>query len=160
LDGDQPITRPLPVHRTAQKQNKRTQTSMPRLGFEHMIPVFGQAKIVHALTRHHYSLTGNKDKRLDSGFKTVEYKFYPFQQRRVFVRQNLLPGDIRSQLTHLFHLKPAELLYLNTLSHVGPGRLLTNTGFSIGCHTSVLGAFSSALHVNKLIMQRSLDTLC
>jgi hypothetical protein len=27
--SDQPVTRPLPTHRTTQKQNKRTQTSMP-----------------------------------------------------------------------------------------------------------------------------------
>jgi hypothetical protein len=27
--GDQPVTRPLPTHRTTQTQNKRTQTSMP-----------------------------------------------------------------------------------------------------------------------------------
>jgi hypothetical protein len=29
------------IHRTTQPQNKRTQTSMPRVGFEPMIPVFG-----------------------------------------------------------------------------------------------------------------------
>jgi hypothetical protein len=27
--GDQPVARPLPIHRTTQTQNKRTQTSMP-----------------------------------------------------------------------------------------------------------------------------------
>jgi hypothetical protein len=27
--GDQPVARPLPIHRTAQTQNKRTQTFMP-----------------------------------------------------------------------------------------------------------------------------------
>jgi hypothetical protein len=32
-------------------QNKRTQTSMPRVGFEPMIPVFEWAKKVHALNR-------------------------------------------------------------------------------------------------------------
>jgi hypothetical protein len=42
--GDQPITRPLPTHRTTQTQNKRTQTSMPQVGFEPMIPVFERAK--------------------------------------------------------------------------------------------------------------------
>jgi hypothetical protein len=30
--GDQPVARPLPTHRTTQTQNKRTQTSMPRVG--------------------------------------------------------------------------------------------------------------------------------
>jgi hypothetical protein len=42
--GDQPVARPLPAHRTAQTQNKRTQTSIPQVGFELTIPVFGQAK--------------------------------------------------------------------------------------------------------------------
>jgi hypothetical protein len=32
--GDQPVARALPTHRTTQTQNKRTQTSMPRVGFE------------------------------------------------------------------------------------------------------------------------------
>jgi hypothetical protein len=47
--GDQPFTRPLPTHRTAQTQNKRIQTSMPRVGFEPAIPVFELPKTVHAL---------------------------------------------------------------------------------------------------------------
>jgi hypothetical protein len=47
--GDQPIARPLPTHRTTQTQNKRTQTSMPRVRFEPTIPVFQRAKTVHAL---------------------------------------------------------------------------------------------------------------
>jgi hypothetical protein len=47
--GDQPVARPLPTHRTTQTQNKRTQTSMSRVGFEPTIPVFGRAKTVHAL---------------------------------------------------------------------------------------------------------------
>jgi hypothetical protein len=38
--GDQPIVRPLPTHRTAQTQKKRTHTSMPRVGFETTIPAF------------------------------------------------------------------------------------------------------------------------
>jgi hypothetical protein len=33
------------------KQNKRTQTSVPRVAFEHTIPVFEQAKTVHVLHR-------------------------------------------------------------------------------------------------------------
>jgi hypothetical protein len=51
--GDQPVARPLPIHRTTQqhKQNKRTHTSMPRVGFEPMIPVFERAETVHALDR-------------------------------------------------------------------------------------------------------------
>jgi hypothetical protein len=49
--GDQPIARPLPTHRTTQTQNKRTQTSMPRVGFQPTIPVCERAKTVHALDR-------------------------------------------------------------------------------------------------------------
>jgi hypothetical protein len=49
--GDQPVARPLPTNRTAKTQNKRTQTSMPQVGFEPTIPVFERAKRVHALDR-------------------------------------------------------------------------------------------------------------
>jgi hypothetical protein len=49
--GDHPLARPLPTHRTTQTQNKRTQTSMPRVGFESTTPVFERAKTVHALDR-------------------------------------------------------------------------------------------------------------
>jgi hypothetical protein len=47
--GDQPVARPLPTRRTTQIRNKRTQTSMPRVGFEPTTPVFERAKTVHAL---------------------------------------------------------------------------------------------------------------
>jgi hypothetical protein len=47
--GDQPIARPLPIHRITQMHNKRIHTSMPRMGFEPTIPVFERAKTVHAL---------------------------------------------------------------------------------------------------------------
>jgi hypothetical protein len=49
--GNQPIARLLPAHRPTETQNKRTQTSMPQLGFEPTIPVFELAKKVHALDR-------------------------------------------------------------------------------------------------------------
>jgi hypothetical protein len=49
--GDQPIARPLPTHRTKQTQNKRTQTYMPRVGFEATISEFELVKTVHALER-------------------------------------------------------------------------------------------------------------
>jgi hypothetical protein len=49
--GNQPVARPLPTHRTTQTQNKRTQTSMPQVGFEPTIPVFEWAKTVHVLDR-------------------------------------------------------------------------------------------------------------
>jgi hypothetical protein len=48
---DQPVERPLPTHRTTQTENKRTQTSMPRVEFETMIPEFELAKTAHALDR-------------------------------------------------------------------------------------------------------------
>jgi hypothetical protein len=49
--GDQPVARPLPAHRSAQTQNKCTQTSMPQVGFDPTIPVFERAKTDHALDR-------------------------------------------------------------------------------------------------------------
>jgi hypothetical protein len=49
--GDQAVARPLPTHRTTQTQNKHTQTSLPRVGFEPTIPVFEGAKTVRALDR-------------------------------------------------------------------------------------------------------------
>jgi hypothetical protein len=39
------------LHTKQRKQSKRTQTSMPRVGFEPTIPVFERAKTVHALDR-------------------------------------------------------------------------------------------------------------
>jgi hypothetical protein len=39
------------LHIGQHKQNKRTQTSMPRVGFELTIPVFERAQTVHALDR-------------------------------------------------------------------------------------------------------------
>jgi hypothetical protein len=47
--GDQPIARLPPTHRTAQTQNKRTQISMPWVGFEPTIAEYERAKTVHAL---------------------------------------------------------------------------------------------------------------
>jgi hypothetical protein len=37
------------LHRVAQIENKRIQTYMPQVGFEHTIPVFERAKTVHIL---------------------------------------------------------------------------------------------------------------
>jgi hypothetical protein len=48
---DQHVERQLHKHRTTQKQNKRKQTSMSRVGFEPTILVFEWAKAVHALDR-------------------------------------------------------------------------------------------------------------
>jgi hypothetical protein len=41
---DQPVARPLPIHRATQTHNKRTQTSMPKVGFEVTIPVLEWTK--------------------------------------------------------------------------------------------------------------------
>jgi hypothetical protein len=49
--GDQPDARPLPTHRTARARVKRTQTSMPRVGFETTTPVIERATKCHALDR-------------------------------------------------------------------------------------------------------------
>jgi hypothetical protein len=49
--GDQPVARPIPTYRTTQTQNKRTQTSMPCVGFQPKIPAFERAKTVHASDR-------------------------------------------------------------------------------------------------------------
>jgi hypothetical protein len=38
--GDNPVAWPQPKHRYTRTQNKSTQTSMPRVGFEPRIPVF------------------------------------------------------------------------------------------------------------------------
>jgi hypothetical protein len=48
--GDQHVARQLPTHRTTQTQNKRTQTSMPRVGFEPMTPVFELAHFSYTRT--------------------------------------------------------------------------------------------------------------
>jgi hypothetical protein len=48
--GDQPLARPL-MHTRHHKHNKRTQSSMPGMGFETIAPVFERAKTVHALDR-------------------------------------------------------------------------------------------------------------
>jgi hypothetical protein len=49
--GDQPVARPLHIHRTTQTQNKLTQTFIPQVGFEPTIPLFERAKTVHASDR-------------------------------------------------------------------------------------------------------------
>jgi hypothetical protein len=46
---DQPVGMLLPTYRTAQKENKRTQPAILRVGFEPMISVFEKEKTVHAL---------------------------------------------------------------------------------------------------------------
>jgi hypothetical protein len=46
--GNQPVAKPLPTHRTTKTQKKRTQTFIPRVGFEPTIPAFKQVQTVHA----------------------------------------------------------------------------------------------------------------
>jgi hypothetical protein len=46
---EQPVSTPLPAHRTAYTQNKSTQISMPQFGLEQTIHGFQRAKIVHDL---------------------------------------------------------------------------------------------------------------
>jgi hypothetical protein len=48
--GAQPIARPLPTRRTTQTQNKRIETSMPRMGFEPTIQCSSERR-VHVLDR-------------------------------------------------------------------------------------------------------------
>jgi hypothetical protein len=50
-EGDKPVARSLPAHTGQHKQNKRTQTFMPQVGFEPTIPVFERVKTVHVLDR-------------------------------------------------------------------------------------------------------------
>jgi hypothetical protein len=49
LNVDQPFARPQPTHRATQTENKRTQISLPRVGFQFTIPMFERAKTVHTL---------------------------------------------------------------------------------------------------------------
>jgi hypothetical protein len=56
--GDQPVVTPIPTPRTTHTENKHTQTPMPLVGFEPMIPVFERANTVRALDR---ALPNNTD---------------------------------------------------------------------------------------------------
>jgi hypothetical protein len=49
--GDQPVSSPLPTHKTTQTQNKRTRTSLPWMAFEPTIPAFERSKTVRAIDR-------------------------------------------------------------------------------------------------------------
>jgi hypothetical protein len=48
---DEPVARPLPTHGKTEIQNKRTQTSIPRVGFESTTTTLERAMTVHALNR-------------------------------------------------------------------------------------------------------------
>jgi hypothetical protein len=62
--GDQPDAKPLLTHRTTQKQNKRTQTSIPRVGFEPTTPEFKREKTVHVLDRAATVIRGSSNSPL------------------------------------------------------------------------------------------------
>jgi hypothetical protein len=79
LTGDQPIPRPLPAHRTTQTQTKRTQTLMPRVGFEPKIPVFERAKTVHAIDRATTVIGCLIDLCILNNFTVLEYSVYTKQ---------------------------------------------------------------------------------
>jgi hypothetical protein len=70
--GDQPV----PTHRTSQIQNKRTQTSMPRVEFEPTTPAFERAKTVHALDRAVTVIGGKNSNRTKMRFR------YEIRRRR------------------------------------------------------------------------------
>jgi hypothetical protein len=69
--GDEPVARPLPTERTTQTQNKRTQTSMPRVAFEPTITVFQRAKTVHVSDRA-ATVIGRKLLRLLSSIPVLD----------------------------------------------------------------------------------------
>jgi hypothetical protein len=51
VDNWIPVARSLLTRRTTKTQNKRTQTSMPLVGFEPIMPAFERVKTVNALER-------------------------------------------------------------------------------------------------------------
>jgi hypothetical protein len=51
LGGGSARRKALPAHRKTQTQNKRTPTSIPRVGFKPTIPLSERAKTAHALDR-------------------------------------------------------------------------------------------------------------
>jgi hypothetical protein len=69
--GDQPVARPLPAHRTVRRQTKRTQTTMPQVGFESTIPVFGRVKTVSCLRPR-----GHFDRHPLHPTKSINYHLY------------------------------------------------------------------------------------
>jgi hypothetical protein len=104
--GDQPVARPLPAHRTTQTQNKRTQTSMHRVGFEPTIPVFERAKIVHALDR------------ATTVLDTIQYKYRQCPKITIliqFIHLLLLPHSY----VHVIPLSPSSLVTEEIWAHVG-----------------------------------------
>jgi hypothetical protein len=78
--GEQPVAKPLPTHRTTQTQNKSTQTSMPRVGFEPTTPVFERAKIIHALDREASVKHGENPKEIFLLYVTRDLKGHTYHE--------------------------------------------------------------------------------
>jgi hypothetical protein len=82
--GDQPLSSPLSTHRTTQTQNKRTQTSMPRVRFEPTIPDFERTKTLYALIRAAtviglFNFTRGESERFDlqcDGYTSLNFYMY------------------------------------------------------------------------------------
>jgi hypothetical protein len=108
--SDQPVARPLPTHRTTQTQNKRTQTSMPRVGFEPTIPASKRATTVHALDRG-ANVTGQ---HLYTAQAIVYVRVLVFAAKRLvfIISLSVNPvADVRDITTKIVHTG-RELLHL------------------------------------------------
>jgi hypothetical protein len=89
--SDQTVARPLPTHRTTQAENKSTETSMPRVGFEPMIPVFERTKTVHALDRAATVIGYYSTTVLIISFHTLVHCYYPVPFFCVFIYSYFMP---------------------------------------------------------------------
>jgi hypothetical protein len=80
--GDQPVARPPPTQRTTQTQNKRTQTSIPRVGFKPTAPVFERTKTVHVLERAATVISGlhtySRENRGSRHIPLLQKSHHPF----------------------------------------------------------------------------------
>jgi hypothetical protein len=82
--GDQLIPRPLHTHSTTQIQKRRTQTSMPWVGFEPTIPVFQRTKTVHAL-----DLSSSEIGYVNQSVIQLITNIYSSNKCRIKIRSNL-----------------------------------------------------------------------
>jgi hypothetical protein len=109
--GDQPVARPLPTYRTIQIRNKRTQTSMPWVGFESSIPAFERAKTVHALD-HAVTVIGTPQ-RLDVLHSVHSLRTTPWRRVRDWrYRSTVLGRGTRRRWVGSFTPRP---LYIQGL---------------------------------------------
>jgi hypothetical protein len=81
--GDQPVAKPVSTHRTTQTQNKRTQTSMHRVGFEPKIPVFERASVIGPLDMRYCikSMYLILKRKTVFPFLTIKYTYINFSSR-------------------------------------------------------------------------------